>query len=152
VKLSAYESIVLCFGAGVVAAAPATLPSGPVGPGIEVNGPWIISTATSRQYPEFEPWRTLNSLSNLCQPGMLPQFSGTIRYQTTVQWSGDGPVELDMGQVFEITEVKVNGQLAGTRICPPYRVMIPQGLPAGNNDTVIEVTNTLVNHVNDGFS
>jgi hypothetical protein len=37
----------------------------------------------------FTPWRTLESLINLCQPGLLPDFSGTIRYETTFAMHND---------------------------------------------------------------
>jgi hypothetical protein len=51
--------------------------------------PWQLSTALSEAYPAFTPWRTLESLVNLCQPGLLPDFSGTIRYETTFAMHND---------------------------------------------------------------
>ncbi len=48
-----------------------------------------VSTALSEAYPAFTPWRELESLVNLCQPGLLPEFSGTIRYETTFALHND---------------------------------------------------------------
>jgi hypothetical protein len=115
---------------------------------------WQVSTAVSEAYPAFTHWRTLESLVNLCRPGLLPDFSGTIRYDA--RFAGDTPagerVFLDLGEVGEVAQVWLNGTLLGTRICRPYVFDATAALCAGENALRIEVTNTLVYALKDDFS
>ena len=116
--------------------------------------PWQVSTAVSEAYPAFTPWRRLESLANLCQPGLLPDFSGTIRYDT--RFTSDTPagekVFLDLGEVGEVAQVCLNGTLLGTRICRPYIFDATDAFRSGENTLRIEVTNTLVYATKDDFS
>jgi hypothetical protein len=48
--------------------------------------------------------------------------------------------------------VTVNGKDAGIRIVPPYRFDLGRLLTDGENRITIEVSNTLVGKVRDGFS
>jgi hypothetical protein len=116
--------------------------------------PWQVSTAVSEAYPAFTPWRTLESLDNLCQPERLPDFSGTIRYDT--RFAGNTPagerVFLDLGEVGEVAQVWLNGTALGARICRPYLFDATPAIRSGENTLRIEVTNTLVYALKDDFS
>ncbi len=57
-----------------------------------------------------------------------------------------GEVTLDLGQVVATAEVRVNGQLAGIRVAPPWRVDISPHVKAGENRIEVLVFNTLANH------
>jgi hypothetical protein len=46
----------------------------------------------------------------------------------------------------------VNGSDAGIRIVPPYTYPVADLLTAGENTVTVEVANTLVGKVRDGFS
>ena len=59
---------------------------------------------------------------------------------------------LDLGAVFETAEVWVNGQAAGSRICPPYRFEIESLVRLGSNTLVVEVTTTLAKQLRDVLS
>lgn len=119
----------------------------------EINGTWKIATATSKQYPSFVSWGTLENLHNMSRPDKLPQFSGTFRYEIEFEWmQAESSVFLDLGEVYETAEVWVNGQSAGARICPPYRQDISSYIHVGTNTLTIEVTNTLVKERRDFFS
>ncbi len=147
VDLVAGESRVLIFGTGEGhRPAPAT------GGVLPLTGPWQVSTATAEQHPAFTPFRTLESLVNLGLPQFLPNFSGTIRYVTTFTATADTAAELDLGQVFEIADVTLNGTPLGATISPPYRFDLGGAIRNGENRLVIEVTNTLVNQQQDWFS
>jgi hypothetical protein len=115
---------------------------------------WQVSTALSEAYPVFTPWRTLESLGNLCQPGLLPDFAGTIRYDT--RFARNAPtgenVLLDLGEVGEVAQVWLNGTALGTRICRPYIFDAAEALRSGENTLRVEVTNTLVYAIKDDFS
>lgn len=109
--------------------------------------PWSVSIATAEQFPKFEWQAQITQLGNLAKPGLLPTFSGTIRYETALELPEYPPatrIRLDLGAVFEIAEVSVSGYLAGTRICPPYQFDITRWVTPGANRLTIDVTNTLV--------
>lgn len=119
-----------------------------------IQGPWSVSTATSEQYPSFTPWREVEVLADLSRVGQLPTFSGTVRYETDMNWSpafGKQTV-LDLGEAFETAEVYLNGVSAGIRLNAPYRFDLSRLIRDGSNTVVIEVTNTLVYETPDFFS
>ena len=110
----------------------------------ELNNSWSISLATSEQYPDFEPCN-LNTLGNISSPDKFPDFSGTIKYQTTFFLDKQRGYLLDLGKVYELANVTVNGVILRGCICPPYQMYLPENiLKAGENHLIIEVTNTLV--------
>jgi len=114
---------------------------------------WSVETATSEEYPAFTPWRELDELTPLDAPGLLPRFSGTARYTASfAQEHTDGCFRLDLGEVGEIAQVTLNGTDLGTRIAPPYRFEVPNGVLRQRNTLVVEVTNTLVKAQPDFFS
>ena len=50
------------------------------------------------------------------------------------------------GKVVATAEVRVNGQLAGIRVAPPWRVDISKQVKPGENRIEVLVYNTLANH------
>ena len=89
------------------------------------------------------------ALGDWSRMGILNNYSGGVRYRTTVTLTGDqvgGKVELDLGNVVATAEVHVNGKKAGVRVAPPWRVDIGGSLKAGENVLEILVYNTLANH------
>jgi hypothetical protein len=151
-RLSPYESAVLVAGP-VVEGLPADPPAPPLQRAQAIAGPWSIASATAEQYPTFTPLAPASELGDMGRPGALPAFSGTLRYETTFEWQVDaGDAALDLGELYEVAEVWVNGQPAGVRICPPYRLPVGALLRPGANALAVEVTNTLVNQQRDFFS
>jgi hypothetical protein len=112
---------------------------------VQVEGPWQVSSAAMPDGP-FRPEPKVQGPGNIARPGLLPRFSGTLRYHTTLEvetGSAGGPALLDLGEVYEIAEVSLNGKPLGARICPPYRFDVTGLLQEGANELVIDVTNTL---------
>jgi hypothetical protein len=130
--------------------APRTMP----GKRRKLETPWAISTCTAENYPAFTPWSGTDKLVPLSAPDLLPRFSGTLLY--TASFAADQPggaCQIDLGEVYEIAQVRVNGVDLGTRIAPPYFFAIEPGLLlAENNALEIEVTNTLAKAQPDAFS
>ena len=148
VDLAPGEAQVLIFGGH-----PPTYVTPPEATKVALTGPWAVSLATAADHPRFTPWRHLEALVNLHAPDLLPDFSGTIRYeQTFIAPAAGGQVLLDLGAVYEIAEVTINGTVLPARIAPPYVFDCSDLLLPGDNHLVIEVTNTLVNQVQDWFS
>jgi len=81
--------------------------------------------------------------------GALECYSGGAWYRTTIGLT-DLPRRctyvLDLGNVVATAEVRVNGQVAGVLVAPPWRVDISRQIKAGDNLIEILVFNTLANH------
>ncbi|MCM3699762.1 glycosylhydrolase-like jelly roll fold domain-containing protein [Paenibacillus macerans] len=149
--LHPYESIVLLHGPDLEGYA--ALPRHTASAELELQGEWTVSTADSETYPHFKKWGELTALTNMSGPDHLPRFSGTFRYETEFEWDESvNHVLLDLGEVYETAEVWLNGEQAGVRISPPYRVEINGLIKKGRNKLVIEVTNTLVKDQRDFLS
>ncbi len=97
----------------------------------------------------IETGRGVMGLGDWSQMGILNNYSGGVRYETTVTLARDrvaGKVELDLGRVVATAEVRVNGKVAGVRVAPPWRVDVSGLLRAGGNSVEVLVYNTLANH------
>jgi hypothetical protein len=91
----------------------------------------------------------LMPLGDWSQAGVLECYSGGAWYRKCVSLTPEqaaGGVVLDLGQVVASAEVHVNGQLAGVRIAPPWRVDLSTHVRAGENRIEVLVYNTLANH------
>jgi hypothetical protein len=79
-----------------------------------------------------------------------PRFSGsgryTKRFDVPAGFLGEGRrVRLDLGQVDEIAEVRLNGRAVGTRVWAPYELDVTDALRPGENTLEVVVTNTQAN-------
>ena len=54
---------------------------------------------------------------------------------------------MDLGSVYEIASVTVNGHFIDTRLWAPYRFDITNAIQQGMNHLSITVTNTPANHI-----
>ncbi len=88
-------------------------------------------------------------LGDWAKAGVLECYSGGAWYRKTVtlarEQAGAG-VTLDLGKVVATAEVRVNGQTAGIRVAPPWRVDVSKHVKAGENRIEVLVFNTLANH------
>ncbi|MBI5686604.1 MAG: hypothetical protein HZC54_16165 [Verrucomicrobia bacterium] len=103
-------------------------------------------------FPEpirLECERGLTTLGDWSKAGALECYSGGAWYRKTVTLTSEqvrGEVTLDLGKVVASAEVRVNGQLAGIRVAPPWRVDISKQVKPGENRIEVLVFNTLANH------
>ena len=85
VRLEPFESLFLLEDtAGATAPAvrgPLGLAHAPAAVLAVINGPWDVSIATASEYPAFRPAPAVTGPGNVAVPGLLPRFSGTIRYR-----------------------------------------------------------------------
>lgn len=120
---------------------------------LELTGPWRVATATAEEYPAFKSAPAVTGLGNTAQPNVLPKFSGTLRYETAFDLQAAPPAKtqawLDLGELYEIVEVRLNDKEFGACICPPYRFEITGCLKPGRNEIRIDVTNTLAKALGD---
>ena len=78
--------------------------------------------------------------------------AGTLQFSSELKLEYEISAVLDLGEVFETAEVKVNGISAGLRLCRPYRFDLTGLLKKGENQITIEVTNCLGTALRDPIS
>jgi len=116
-----------------------------------LTGPWSVSFQSGRGAPARARFEGLASWSENRDPG-IRFFSGTATYARSLEipaaWIGRSRrVELDLGQVSKLAQVRVNGRDLGILWKSPYRVDLTSALHAGANALEIRVTNLWVNRL-----
>jgi len=115
---------------------------------------WKVLFSPATDEPSFD--RTFNTLTDwsLSPDSAIKYFSGTALYQTTftrspstLHPSPDFRFILDLGSVYDLAEVSVNGRSCGVLWIPPFRVDITEYLKEGENALSVAVTNTWVNRL-----
>ena len=126
------------------------LTSPAVGQAITLNNPWQLqflkgrpALTTTATLPNLVSWTTISDSAGY--------FWGTARYSTTFDVpAGAKPAsyELNLGDVREVAEVRLNGQPLGTAWSIPYRLTVPAHLlKAKGNQLEIVVTNLSANYM-----
>ncbi|MCF0172790.1 MAG: hypothetical protein HUJ91_03550, partial [Bacteroidales bacterium] len=103
----------------------------------QVDGPWKV-LFHSPVYESFE--REFSRLADFSQvegDDDVRYFSGCAAYSKTIDC--DGFRTLDLGKVYGIAELLVNGESRGIQWHAPYRFDL-NGLPAGENNIEIRIT------------
>ena len=89
------------------------------------------------------------ALGDWSKGSALECYSGGLWYRKMVTLGPSrvgGRVMLDLGSVVASAEVQVNGQSAGVRVAPPWKLDITEFVRVGENRLEILVYNTLTNH------
>ena len=85
----------------------------------------------------------------------MPEFSGTVRYSAkfdSAQLPCKENIALDLVSAGNSCRLFLNGEDLGIRITKPYFYDFSGKIREGENDLVIEVSNTLANKIRDRFS
>ena len=139
--LAPVQSLLLFRGLQIPESVRFSCPTPPTGE-LPVPDSWRIFISSAEDYPVFTPFPAVKKTGNLALPGLLPCFSGTIRYQCRIHVpEGKIACALDLGEVYETAELTVDGSFHGIRICPPYH--FPVKMKPGTHELQIDVTNTL---------
>jgi hypothetical protein len=79
----------------------------------------------------------------------LKYFSGTAVYEKIfkIQKFKDSKIVLDLGAVYDMAEVEINGKSAGVLWMAPFKIDITDYVKTGNNILKIKVTNTWQNRL-----
>jgi hypothetical protein len=115
----------------------------------ELAGPWTVSFDPKWGGPELAQFDSLAGWTSRSEPG-IKYYSGTAVYRRSFELPGGAAgrsVWLDLGEVRELAEVKVNGQSCGIVWTPPFRVDLGHALKPGNNQLEIEVVNFWPNRI-----
>lgn len=115
----------------------------------ELSGPWTVSFEPKWGGPELAQFDRLVSWTARAEPG-IKFYSGTAIYRKTFDAPANPTgtsVWLDLGEVRELAEAKVNGKSCGITWSPPFRVDISHALQPGTNQLDIEVVNFWPNRI-----
>ena len=120
-------------------------------PSLPIEGPWEVRFEKNRGAPEKIALPVLQSWTASEIPG-VKYFSGTATYLKTVEIptdfiKKDRGFELDLGDVKELAQVKINGKDCGVAWHSPFRVNVGNALRVGSNSIEISVTNTWANRL-----
>ena len=102
---------------------------------------WERSICDGTDYPGFTDKTFVELPDDISLE--LPEFSGFVRYETMIGYSGDQTVVLEITDAEEGVEVFVNGQSLGIQVAPPFRYDLSSSLKEGENSLAIEVATTL---------
>lgn len=114
---------------------------------LSFTGPWKVEFQKNRGAPESIDLPALTDLSVSSSEGVR-HFSGTAVYKTSIKIpSGCGKLQLDLGKVFNIAEVYLNGRFCGIVWKEPFRVDISDAAVRGVNSLEVRVTNLWPNRL-----
>ncbi|MFM2295304.1 MAG: hypothetical protein RLZZ350_1717 [Verrucomicrobiota bacterium] len=119
---------------------------------IELTGAWTVSFATNWGGPASVTFDSLVSWPTRPEPG-IKFYSGTATYKKKFELpdsklkTKNSKFFLDLGQVCELAEVRVNGKSCGVTWTPPFRVDITAAAQSGTNTLEVEVVNFWPNRI-----
>lgn len=116
-----------------------------------VAGPWDVRFLDGRGAPRSVRMDELQSWTVHKNPGVR-FYSGLARYRTKISISermlrGDSPLILDLGALWAVGEVFLNGHPLGILWKPPYELDVKPFAKAGDNTLEIEIANTWANRL-----
>jgi hypothetical protein len=118
----------------------------------ELSGPWTVRFDPKWGGPESAQFDQLVSWTTRPEPG-IKFYSGTATYEKTFDLPPSSilhppsSIFLDLGNVRELAEVKVNGKSCGITWAPPFRVEVTGAVKPGANKLEIEVVNFWPNRI-----
>lgn len=116
----------------------------------ELTGSWRVTFQAERGAPASIQLTALSPLNEHADPG-VKYFSGVATYTTTFSLAtGVKPgalLRLDLGQVDDVAEVRVNGKSVGVVWKAPYRVDIGNAVKRGSNTLEVAVADLWVNRL-----
>ncbi|UCG60144.1 MAG: hypothetical protein JSU70_11590 [Phycisphaerales bacterium] len=120
-------------------------------PEMRLTGPWKVSFAPGWGAPDSVPFAELKSWTEHENPG-IRYFSGIARYEKEFEirreWFRDNSrLYLDLGRLWCIGRVLLNGQSLDVVWKPPYRVDVTKAAKPGSNKLAVEIANTWANRL-----
>jgi hypothetical protein len=117
----------------------------PAGDNQVIEGPWTIQFAPGWGAPATATFESLRSWTESADPG-IRYYSGTAKYsrQIVIPPSMLRPGQqlyLDLGEVREIAQVRLNGQSLEVLWKKPFKVALTSSAKPGSNQLEIEITN-----------
>ncbi|MBM7573468.1 glycosyl hydrolase [Aquibacillus albus] len=108
---------------------------------IPMNDGWAVKNSPTQA--------ASNALESWVEWDGMEAFSGTVTYENSFAIEEESPIAhatVDLGEVYEIARLTVNGKEVGLKMWAPYRFELdPSFLQAGKNTISIDVTNSMAN-------
>ena len=119
--------------------------------GFEITGSWKVQFAPKLDKPFEMDFPELVDFSKHSNKS-VNYFAGTATYQKTINiettlLEEGQKIILDLGEMNDIAEVKVNGKNLGVLWYPPYSVDLTDAIKTGENKLEIAVTNNWANRL-----
>ncbi len=117
----------------------------------ELSGSWSVAYDPRWGGPASAQFNSLVSWTARSEPG-IKFYSGTATYTKTFDLAaglttGGKRIWLDLGDVRELAEVRLNGKDLGVVWAPPFRVEITDAVKAYGNSLAVEVVNFWPNRI-----
>jgi hypothetical protein len=118
----------------------------------EISGAWTVRFDTNWGGPASVQFSPLVSWTERAEPE-IRFYSGTAVYETRFErpqsaiGNPQSAILLDLGNVRELAEVRVNGKSCGVTWTPPFRVDITAAVQPGANQLEVEVVNFWPNRI-----
>ena len=118
---------------------------------VEIAGPWAVTFPPGRGAPAQATFERLISWPEHADAG-IKYFSGTATYRQTVKLpaaslGANRRLELDLGRVQVVAEVRLNGKDLGILWKAPFRVDVTDAAKPGDNELEVRVTNLWPNRL-----
>jgi alpha-L-rhamnosidase len=118
----------------------------------EISGEWVVTFRPKTGDGQFR--RKFKKLVYFSKQDdeKVRYFSGTAIYEKTINiesaaLEANKRILIDLGELYDMAELEINGRKAGVLWYPPYRADISPYLKTGRNTLRIHVTNTWVNRL-----
>ncbi len=121
-------------------------------PVAEISGPWTVEFDPRWGGPRSVQFDALTDWTTRPEEG-IKYYSGRATYRKTFllpDQQADEPTRktyLDLGEVKDLAEVRLNGKRLGVVWCPPWRIEITTAVRPGANDLELVVVNQWVNRL-----
>ena len=151
-ELAPYESCVVVLEAsGAIEPADCTDTSTRATLALDISHSWTVALSPAGSDETFGEPQKLERLCDLTAE-QFAGICGTFHYRTSFELTDDlAHTAIDLGDVYEVATLTLDGQPLGTRICPPYR-FATGALAAGTHELTIDVINTLDHAIPDIFA
>jgi hypothetical protein len=118
---------------------------------LSIQGPWSVTFPAGRGAPASAAFEQLISWPEHSDAG-IKYFSGTATYRKQFTVAAESlaagrALQLDLGRVQVIAEVRLNGKDLGTLWKAPFRVDVTGAVKAGTNELEVRVTNLWPNRL-----
>lgn len=148
-NLAAEESVHIVFRKPATAAS-RLLPPTDLAPTATLGGAWSVRFQEGRGAPAMIEMPSLIPLNEAKDDGVR-YFSGiatySSRFDAPAGWRKGQPLWLDLGEVGEVADVRINGKPVGGLWHAPYRVNVAGAMQRGKNDVEVRVANLWVNRL-----
>lgn len=123
--------------------------AGGIPPANELTGPWNLAFTPGWGAPETAVFDKLIPWNEHSDQG-IRHYSGAATYRKSfdlTEAQAKGLVRLELGEVHEIAEVRINGKPMGVIWTDPWTVELTGEVKAGKNELEIDVANLWVNRL-----